>query len=298
MSILNFNTFSLVAPLMLVACTTTGGKYHKNIDIESLLKSSEASEVNKELLSASSVKKAENDLENGRVKSSLKYANLALQFDPNSLTAKTIAGKAEIANQNYQIGTQYFSEIIKVNPSSENFQFLGIGLYFTGRTDEAVFALTSAHTGDATLWRASVLLARIKNKQGEIENADALFSTALSYAKMPEVVYEHMGQAYAEREAWPQAVIAFKMAQSLSDNQVGRHDEYWFSLAKTNQLNTVLTQAKSNDIARLYRTLGKESLDTGDAIDAIENFKKAQSHFSRYDKMTDQLMKRALNLLS
>lgn len=288
---------SIFLAVALSACASTNIRQSAaKVNLQQLLSGEQMDTSSRQNLSQTTLLQAQKDLEKGQVRSALKNANLALRFDPTSIKAKELAGKAKIANGNYQAGVDDFSQLTISHPTPENFQFLGISHYYLGSHDAAATAFRQALEGDDRLWRAAVMLARIESKQGNYLAADALFALATAHSGQTAAVYDHIGHSYVEREAWPEALEAFEKAQIFSSDAVGRHDQYRLAMAQSGKLSLVLKKASLSETARLYRALGEAALKKGDKLKAVEHLKKAQLNFPQFDEKTQDLLQSAINL--
>lgn len=292
----SINTIVIISVWGLSACASTLPSQNVNNPRLEALLSGTTQQSDKIALAEKTVMQAKSDLEYGRIKSALKHANLALRFDPDYKEAKLLVGKALIANGQYKEGADTLTQLAALNPNSENLEYLGISQYYLGDYHGAEISLSHSLAEDSNLWRPAVLLARIKSSQKDFTAADAFFKQAALLSDNAAAVYDHMGHSYVEREVWQEAVNAFNMAYVESNGTVGHHDSYRFAMAQSGDLSKVLNEATASETARLYRDMGNAALLKGDKLKAVENLKKAQVNFLRYDEKTQELMQRAINL--
>ncbi len=279
--------------LSLSACSTMSASKQNNygnITIESLLERGQKDSTTRTVLVKQTIQRASNDLKENKPKSALKHANLALRFNPENPDAQLMAGKAALANQDYQTAIKYLKPLTTQKPEGEVFELLGVSQFFQGDYDAAKQNLRGALERDPDLWRANVILARIENNQGQTELADNLFAEAMNKTDKQALVYDHQGYALKKRGKLTDAVQAFETAQSLSNNVYGNHDTYRLAKAQSGAINSVIQNSTSSELGRLYRSLGREALNSGDKIQAIKFLKKAMMHFPKHDQETADLI--------
>lgn len=286
----------LILLLGLSACASTGQKDYRDPNMASLLSGEKLSDVEREKLTLATIQRVEFALEKGKNKSALKYAKLAIRFDPEDVLANYALGQAELANQNYTKSSEIFESLKDQIDTADIFQYVGVSAYHLNQKQKAKIELETALSRDPSLWRAATILARIENSESRYEAADQYFDNAVEQSLSSAFVHDHRGHAFVERKDWARAVAAFEEAQSTSNKSYGYHDDYRFALAKSGKISLVLNESTSDEVSRLYRGLGEDALQSGRKLDAIDYLKKAQAYSSRYDDKVDKLLKSALLL--
>lgn len=187
-----------------------------------------------------------------------------------------LAGELALARNRAQDALSFFRGIdSKPEVAAEALQGEGIALSLLGKSDEALTALQSAVTKDATLWRAWNALGSEYDRRHDWSKAEDAYNHALAASNSAPIVLNNRGFSYLCQNKPALAIPDFVKALQKRPDLAAARNNLRLAIAMEGQYDRAMEGVHGADQAAVLNNVGYAALLRGDYAKAQALFDQA-----------------------
>jgi len=210
----------------------------------------------------------------------LKAYKKAIHADPNSAQAYQRLGCVYRSLGKPKDALRAFQKGAQIAPDNALGHFYLGRLYFEmGRNEDAKKELATASSKDPQMVDAIVLMAVIKKNEGDAGGAIALLQNAIKINPDSFAAHSNLGNIYADRKLWPEAMREFQEAVRIDDTQAETRRNFGFVCMQMGKIDKAISELSaavgiSPGYAVAYYNLAEAYSIKGLKGEAIWNYRK------------------------